>query len=570
MKPVNNPSRTPSYLFQSRHGIYYFRVRIPLSIKKRYNISKTEFRRSLETRSHSVALRLSKRLWVKMEDSDYAMKDIEREMESFAQEEALGKKLLKRFLIAQIESKETGILDNEDADSFFSNCNENEKATDIILRELEKYELDLLTKHLDGWEQLPYDLKRNILLNLKKDNDNNLSLVKHQQHEPIINTDTIYINNSINQISKLHIEEKLLVDAINDFLQNYIEINSRGNAKPPSKATLVSYEGILKEFIRIVGGDKINCHDITKETIKFYDTNIWRTPKSFMKMKIYDGLDINSVIKLGEKLGSPTKKNETVKNHTMRVREFIKWAEGEVYIISGLDKYLIKVPGSNERANEKVDPFSDEDLHKLFNNEIYESGKFKNKPSRYWLPLIALFTGMRGEEIAQLLKNDVIKDKDTDIWYFNLVANYEINKNLKNKNSRRKIPIHPQLNRLGFIEYIDKIKSDCMIFPELFNKNGDHYKNFGNCFNRKNDSGWKWKCGVKGNTKFHSFRHTFTNTLKINNVADGIIAGLLGHGHISNVVPNYNKPDSLKICYAAINKLSYPSIDWSKIEKRRW
>ena len=41
-----------------------------------------------------------------------------------------------------------------------------------------------------------------------------------------------------------------------------------------------------------------------------------------------------------------------------------------------------------------------------------------------------------------------------------------------------------------FIEYIDNIKSDCMIFPELFNKNGDHYKNFGNCFNRKKDSGF--------------------------------------------------------------------------------
>jgi len=28
-------ARNPSYLHQSRHGIYYFRVRIPLSIKAR-------------------------------------------------------------------------------------------------------------------------------------------------------------------------------------------------------------------------------------------------------------------------------------------------------------------------------------------------------------------------------------------------------------------------------------------------------------------------------------------------------------------------------------------------------
>ncbi len=77
--------------------------------------------------------------------------------------------------------------------------------------------------------------------------------------------------------------DKLLVDAIDEFIKNYIEISSRGDAKPPSKATIISYKGILNEFVRIIGGDKIKCCEVTKSTIKNYDKHIWKVPKSFMK-----------------------------------------------------------------------------------------------------------------------------------------------------------------------------------------------------------------------------------------------------------------------------------------------
>ena len=68
-----NVSRNPSYLYQSRHGIYYFRARIPLSIKSRYFSTKNEVRKSLNTRSVVVARKEARRLWVMMEDTDYMM-----------------------------------------------------------------------------------------------------------------------------------------------------------------------------------------------------------------------------------------------------------------------------------------------------------------------------------------------------------------------------------------------------------------------------------------------------------------------------------------------------------------
>ena len=104
-------SRNPSYLCQSRHGIYYFRTRIPLCIKSRYSTTKNEVKKSLNTLSVVVARKEARRLWVVMEDTDYMM-NID-EIEQQQQESNDGKQLLKKFLVAQIKSRETGILDGE-------------------------------------------------------------------------------------------------------------------------------------------------------------------------------------------------------------------------------------------------------------------------------------------------------------------------------------------------------------------------------------------------------------------------------------------------------------------------
>ncbi len=109
-----------------------------------------------------------------------------------------------------------------------------------------------------------------------------------------------------------------------------------------------------------------------------------------------------------------------------------------------------------------------------------------------------------------------------------------------------------------------------MLFPELYNKSGDPYKNFGNGFNRMTSSGWKWKLGVKGNTTFHSFRHNVIDFLEKSDIHKRTGCFLIGHKYAGGFVSNYVKSDDLKVLYQGIKVLSYPSIDWKKIEKRRW
>jgi len=80
-------------------------------------------------------------------------------------------------------------------------------------------------------------------------------------------------------------------------------------------------------------------------------------------------------------------------------------------------------------------------LNTLFNADIWITGKCKYD-YQFWLPLIALHTGARLNEIAQLRVEDI---KDIDgIKCFYINEEHEL-KTLKNTNSMRYIPIHSAL-----------------------------------------------------------------------------------------------------------------------------
>ena len=58
----------PSYLVQSRHGIWYFQMQVPPDFRKKN--SRTLIRRSLRTRDRNVALSRSKFWYLKVVELD--------------------------------------------------------------------------------------------------------------------------------------------------------------------------------------------------------------------------------------------------------------------------------------------------------------------------------------------------------------------------------------------------------------------------------------------------------------------------------------------------------------------
>ncbi len=136
----------------------------------------------------------------------------------------------------------------------------------------------------------------------------------------------------------------------------------------------------------------------------------------------------------------------------------------------GNDLITTNVASGVRVARNKVEkkarlPYEIDDLNKIFSCPIYTVGERPQGgggEAAYWLPLLALYTGARLEEVGQLRRKD-IKESD-GIWYISITDEAE-GASLKTHSSRRAIPIHPELLRLALL--ITLIRSGRSFFPDL-------------------------------------------------------------------------------------------------------
>lgn len=176
--------------------------------------------------------------------------------------------------------------------------------------------------------------------------------------------------------------------------------------------------------------------------------------------------------------------------------------------------------------------FEKKELEALLLNDNFGNLRRSN-PEYYWIILIGLFTGARVEEICQLLVSDV-KEKQ-DIHYFD-INEYEEGKSLKTQSSKRLVPIHNELIRMGLLEYVHNMGKTpkSLLFPNLKLYDGRHSIYFSKWFGR-----FKKAQGIESGMKvFHSFRHTFKEAIRNCGVHTDIHHRLTGHSS-SNVGDRY-------------------------------
>jgi integrase len=116
------------------------------------------------------------------------------------------------------------------------------------------------------------------------------------------------------------------------------------------------------------------------------------------------------------------------------------------------------------------------------------------------------------------------------------------------------VPIHPQIVSLGFLQYIDSLKTtgSSRVFPELKRIGGRYGHAPSKWFNEK----YRKRLGIEG-TNFHSLRHTFATNLREHGVQLDIISELLGHEAIKGETGRYAKRLSVSKLYEAIKLLDF-------------
>ena len=164
-------------------------------------------------------------------------------------------------------------------------------------------------------------------------------------------------------------------------------------------------------------------------------------------------------------------------------------------------------------------------------------GSLINQNHKYWVPLIALFTGMRLSEISNLNKDDFAIEEG---------INYLIVREAKTDSGIRKVPIHPKLIEVGLFDYVEKLQPNQQLFEGI---SSDAYSKH---FSRLLDS-----VGITDKKLvFHSFRHTFTDALRAAKVTEPIIKSLIGHSD-GSVTSQYGSGYPLDVLYGDLMRVIY-------------
>lgn len=271
--------------------------------------------------------------------------------------------------------------------------------------------------------------------------------------------------------------------------------------------------------------------------------------------------DVAAFLAMGTKEG---RKPKTLQKWISSLNTVLRDAQARGYIPANsalptapLSQQMKRLP---VRRKERL-AFEQSDLQIIFGEEwfLYRNSKF---PNWFWLPVIALLSGVRIEECAQLRLTDICKDRASGLPYLDI--NEHGDKTVKTQASIRKIPLHPMLIELGILEYRDAIAAagfaDGRLFPCLpVTKYGDLSGSSSKHFNR-----YLREVGITDKRKvFHSFRHTVATALKSAGVRSEIRHRLLGHTFNQGEHATYIHADTplKELYFDGIAKLQYEGLD---------
>lgn len=224
--------------------------------------------------------------------------------------------------------------------------------------------------------------------------------------------------------------------------------------------------------------------------------------------------------------GRPAVAAATIQKNLSHLKTYFGWCCIEQHFISENPASLVTATKAQRNAGLAVKrlPYSKEELQQIFDAPLfsgclskfrrYEPGRQIIRDDKFWLPLLALFTGARMSELTQLTISDVVFAEGHDCISINLnalddeIGDNELmfSKKLKNGNAVRIVPIHPILKKIGLMEYVQGLKKAGK--STLFSISYDYSKFWNETF--LHEVGIK-----KPSLSFHSFRHTYKRAIRV-------------------------------------------------------
>lgn len=314
-------------------------------------------------------------------------------------------------------------------------------------------------------------------------------------------------------------------------------------------------------FIEICGDKPIDSY--TKADVRKAQNVFSSIPPNAHKKADFKGLGIVDISKkaVSGNYDKPTNKSVNLKIEA--VSALFNWLLVNYDEITTNPLKGIRL-ATNTSLEPPREPFSIDELNKLFHCPVYTGCKsivnwsqpgsvILKEAALYWIPLAALFSGMRIREIAHIENSEL--DIENSIPSFNLQFT-EIRR-LKNQSSIRVIPIHRSLIELGFLDFVKSRRNQQRLFSEICDGPATNPASpASRLFNRLLEN-----AGVKRKQiSFHSFRHTFQDGCRNSDIPLDVARALQGHSE-PGMSGRYGKGFSPEALNNHLQKLSFNRLD---------
>ena len=246
---------------------------------------------------------------------------------------------------------------------------------------------------------------------------------------------------------------------------------------------------------------------VTRDHCRAVVELLQRLPANFSKKRAFRGMKPSQAADEAKPLGLPPMNVSTANSYIGKMSALFKWATREGLADSNVAGGLLI--STDIHARDARHPFTVDQLNRIFGADIYDEPK-EAWGFRQWAPLIALYSGLRLNEIATLRCDDI--DEKGGVRLIRVRPDEEGRKKLKSKAARRAVPVHPMLKKIGFLDFVERqcAKGE-VLFPDLKPDARGYYS----------DGFQKWfgkhlrRIGAKApKTSFHSFRHCFRDALR--------------------------------------------------------